>query len=89
MPLKPLAARKLDAAKLAPLVGRSLLLTDDYSDAELATLLEVAVALAWLDRDGKKTPLLPHELAYALFFDNSTRTKSAWAGAAARLGMQP
>ncbi len=89
MPLKPLAARKLDAAKLAPLMGRSLLLTDDYSDDELAALLEVAVALAWLDRDGKKTPLLPHELAYALFFDNSTRTKSAWAGAAARLGMQP
>ena len=24
-----------------------------------------------------------------MFFDNSTRTKSAWAGAAARLGMQP
>ena len=36
-----------------------------------------------------KAPLLPNELAYALFFDNSTRTKSAWAGAAARLGMQP
>jgi knotted carbamoyltransferase YgeW len=42
-----------------------------------------------LDRAGRKTLLLPGELAYALFFDNSTRTKSAWAGAAARLGMQP
>ena len=28
-------------------------------------------------------------MAYAMFFDNSTRTKSAWAGAATRLGMMP
>src|SRR5581483_9310484 len=29
------------------------------------------------------------ELHYALFFDNSTRTKSSWAGASVRLGGQP
>jgi knotted carbamoyltransferase YgeW len=74
---------------LGDLYGKSLLLTDDYSADELASLLTVAQRLASLDRDGKKTPLLSDELAYALFFDNSTRTKSAWAGAAARLGMQP
>ena len=54
----------------------------------LAALLAVAERFAALDRAGKKTPLLPHELAYAMFFDNSTRTKSAWAGAASRLGMR-
>jgi knotted carbamoyltransferase YgeW len=74
---------------LAGLYGKSLLLTDDYSEGELAGLLSVARRLAALDRAGKKAPLLEEELAYALFFDNSTRTKSAWAGAAARLGMQP
>ena len=79
----------LDATVLDSLLGRSLLLTDEFDDAELSALLAVAFRLAALDRAGKKTPLLPHELAYALFFDNSTRTKSAWAGAAARLGMQP
>jgi knotted carbamoyltransferase YgeW len=78
-----------DPAVLAGLVGRSLLLTDDYTTAELSSLLAVAKRFCALDRAGKKAALLPHELAYALFFDNSTRTKSAWAGAAARLGMHP
>ncbi len=74
---------------LESLYGRSLLLTDDYTGRELDALLSAARRFAALDRSGKKTPLLGSELAYALFFDNSTRTKSAWAGAAARLGMQP
>ena len=90
MPLANLAATPvLDEALLGPLFGKSLLLTDDFSTRELEGLLALAETLAALDRAGRKTPLLPHELAYALFFDNSTRTKSAWAGAAARLGMHP
>ncbi|MCC6751702.1 MAG: knotted carbamoyltransferase YgeW [Deltaproteobacteria bacterium] len=80
-PLKPEVLRKLS--------GRSLLTTEDFDQDELEALVGVAARFAALDRAGKRTPLLPHELAYALFFDNSTRTKSAWAGAAARLGMQP
>ena len=82
-----IAAADLD--KLARLYGKSLLLTDDYAAGELDALVSVAERLAALDRAGGKAALLEHELAYALFFDNSTRTKSAWAGAAARLGMQP
>jgi knotted carbamoyltransferase YgeW len=74
---------------LASLTGRSLLLTQDWSQPELEALLAVATRFYELDRAGVRTPLCPHELAYAIFFDNSTRTKSAWAGAAARLGMQP
>jgi knotted carbamoyltransferase YgeW len=83
------AAALVDPDVLARLHGRSLLSTDDYETEELEALLAVALRLAALDRAGKKAAFLPHELAYALFFDNSTRTKSAWAGAAARLGMQP
>jgi knotted carbamoyltransferase YgeW len=79
----------LDDAALRPLLGRSLLLTDDWSTPELEALLAVAERLEALDRAGRSTALLSDQLAYALFFDNSTRTKSAWAGAAARLGMQP
>jgi knotted carbamoyltransferase YgeW len=79
----------LDASTLAALYGRSLLLTQDWSTRELDALLDVAEHLAALDRSGQRAALLPAELAYALFFDNSTRTKSAWAGASARLGMQP
>lgn len=79
----------LDAPSLAALHGRSLLLTQDWPTAALDALLALASRLEALDRAGKRTALLPDQLAYALFFDNSTRTKSAWAGAAARLGMQP
>jgi knotted carbamoyltransferase YgeW len=74
---------------LAELYGRSLLTTHDWTTPELEALVWVAAEFERLDRTGVRTPLLPHELAYAMFFDNSTRTKSAWAGAAARLGMQP
>ena len=81
--------RAPDAHALAALHGRSLLLTQDWSRQDLDALLALASVLERLDRNGTRTALLPDSLAYALFFDNSTRTKSAWAGAAARLGMRP
>ena len=71
------------------LLGRSALLTTDLDDGELEAVLRLAERFAALDRAGLRTPLLECELAYAVFFDNSTRTKSAWAGAASRLGMRP
>ena len=78
-----------DSTRLQALYGRSLLTTHDWSTYDLDTLLAVACRLEALDRAGVRVDVLRGELAYAMFFDNSTRTKSAWAGAAARLGMQP
>lgn len=69
--------------------GRSMLLTDEWSSEEIEAVCDVAAVLEMLDRRGMAPSLLPHELHYALFFDNSTRTKSSWAGAAVRLGAQP
>jgi knotted carbamoyltransferase YgeW len=79
----------LDPKVVDALHGRSLLVTRDWSAAEIDALLAVASRFEAADRTGRSTALLPDELAYALFFDNSTRTKSAWAGAASRLGMRP
>ncbi len=79
----------LDGHDVDALLGRSLLTTQEWSDSDLSTARAVARALASLDRRGIRTPLCPDELAWAVFFDQSTRTKSAWAGAAARLGMRP
>jgi knotted carbamoyltransferase YgeW len=76
-------------AALDALHGRSLLLTRDWSVPEIDALLAVARRFEQADRAGRSLALLPDQLAYALFFDNSTRTKSAWAGAATRLGMRP
>jgi knotted carbamoyltransferase YgeW len=79
----------IDADALRPLHGRSMLLTREWTTAELELLMSVAARFEAADRARRPTAFLPDELAYALFFDNSTRTKSAWAGAAARLGMRP
>jgi knotted carbamoyltransferase YgeW len=84
-----LALPNLDSATLKSLYGRSLLLTRDWNSSEIDALLAVASRFEAADRAGRSTALLPDELAYAMFFDNSTRTKSAWAGAASRLGMRP
>ena len=74
---------------LDALLGRSMATTQDWSVRDIDALAALARAFAELDRAGVPTPLCPHELAWALFFDRSTRTKSAWAGAAARLAMHP
>ncbi|MBW2463034.1 MAG: knotted carbamoyltransferase YgeW [Deltaproteobacteria bacterium] len=83
----------LDRDVLGKLFGKSLLLTTDWTTAELEALLAVAARLQARDHGRGGVPadnaLIPNELAYAVFFDNSTRTKSAWAGAASRLGMSP
>jgi len=89
MTTKSVTIPDLDAAAVDALVGRTMYSTTDWSCAELDSLLSVAEAFEALDRGGRKAELLRAELAYALFFDQSTRTKSAWAGAASRLGMQP
>jgi knotted carbamoyltransferase YgeW len=78
-----------DLDGLAALRGRSLLTTHDWATTELDAVLAIAARFEELDRGGRPAALLADELAYAVFFDNSTRTKSAWAGAAARLGMVP
>lgn len=90
--MSPQISQRLEALRpssLSALRGHSLLTTAGASDDQLSAVVALAEAFSALDRAGIKTPLLPQELAYAVFFDNSTRTKSAWAGAAARLGMVP
>ena len=80
---------ELDGDAVARLVGRSLPTTQEWSVADLRTVLDLTRAFADLDRAAGVPELCPRELAYGLFFDRSTRTRSAWSGAAARLGMHP
>ncbi len=74
---------------LESLRGRSMLLTSEWTTDELDVVCRVAELFEQFDRRGIPIRLLEGELHYALFFDNSTRTKSSWAGAAARLGAHP
>ena len=80
---------RLGQQALDDILGRSLLTTQDWPTDHLAVVRSLARWLAALDKNGVRTPVCPQELAWAVFFDQSTRTKSAWAGAASRLGMQP
>ncbi len=80
---------EINRDRVASLYGRSLLITREWTTPEIDALLAVASHFEAADRAGRSTALLPNELAYAMFFDNSTRTKSAWAGASSRLGMRP
>lgn len=86
---EPALLNLIDDSVLAALHGRSMLLTDEWRREEIETLCSVAAMLENLDRRGKVPPLLRGELHYGLFFDNSTRTKSSWAGASVRLGGSP
>jgi len=80
---------RLDSEAVDALHGRSMLLTQDWTTVEIETLCALAEALQALDRHGAVPPLFSQQLFWALFFDQSTRTKSSWAGAAARFGAQP
>ena len=80
---------RLDEATLRGLYDRSMLLTQDWSKEELEAVCALAETFEALDRAGVSTPLFEHQLFCALFLDASTRTKSSWAGAAARLGGAP
>ncbi|RLB58835.1 MAG: knotted carbamoyltransferase YgeW [Deltaproteobacteria bacterium] len=80
---------RLQQSAVTRLHKKSLLLTSDWPAEQLEALLQLAELFEAADRQGRKLPLLTGELAYALFFDQSTRTKSAWAGASTRLGMNP
>jgi knotted carbamoyltransferase YgeW len=80
---------RLDESILEALHGRSMLLTQEWSSEEIDTLCSLAEALQTLDDEGRSPCLFPQELFYAMFFDQSTRTKSSWAGASARLGAHP
>ena len=79
----------LSTETLDSLFRRSMLLTSDWSVEELSTLCGLAELFESLDRAGTATPLFRNHLHAAVFFDASTRTKSSWAGASARLGASP
>jgi N-acetylornithine carbamoyltransferase len=80
---------RLDPVVLRAWQGRSLFTTCDATAREIDTLCGLADWFQAADRTRVRTPLFPDQLLYALFFDQSTRTRSSWAGAAARLGAHP
>ena len=66
--------------------GRDYIETQDLSDEELDLLLNTAAELKQKYHRGEPTLLLPHQTAFLLFFDKSTRTRNAFEAGMTQLG---
>jgi ornithine carbamoyltransferase len=71
---------------MANLKGKNYIETQDLSFAELQLLLDMANDLKAKFHQGKPTLLLPHQTAFLLFFDKSTRTRNAFEAGMTQLG---
>jgi ornithine carbamoyltransferase len=71
---------------MANLKGKDYIETQDLSDAELGLLLDTATELKQKYHRGEPTLLLPHQTAFLLFFDKSTRTRNAFEAGMTQLG---
>jgi len=76
----------MDLYDYSKFYGKSVFETQEHSKEELDAILDLATIFQDFEEKGVKSNYLEDRLAFALFFDNSTRTKSSFAGAAARLG---
>jgi ornithine carbamoyltransferase len=71
---------------MADLKGKDYIETQDLSDAELDNLLNTGTELKQRFHRGEPTLLLPHQTAFLLFFDKSTRTRNAFEAGMTQLG---
>ncbi len=71
---------------MTTLKGKDYIETQDLSDAELDLLLDTATELKEKFHRGEPTQLLPHQTAFLLFFDKSTRTRNAFEAGMTQLG---
>src|SRR4029078_2094550 len=71
---------------MTSLKGKDYIETQDLSDAELGLLLDTATDLKKKYHRGEPTLLLPHQTAFLLFFDKSTRTRNALQDGMTQLG---
>ncbi|MDP6490351.1 MAG: ornithine carbamoyltransferase [Kiritimatiellia bacterium] len=68
------------------LKGRDWLTTEDWSDAEIDTALDLAATLKAQFKAGVTTLHLPHKTAFLIFFDKSTRTRNSFEAGITQLG---
>ncbi len=80
------------ASRPRPKTGRALfkgkdwITTEEWADAEIETLLDVAGDLKRKFRAGKPHRHLPDQTIFLMFFDKSTRTRNSFEAGATQLG---
>jgi len=72
--------------KQALFKGKDWITTEEWSDAEILTLLEVAGDLKRRFKAGQPHRWLPDKTVFLMFFDKSTRTRNSFEAGATQLG---
>ena len=73
-------------AKRALFKGKDWITTEEWSDAELQTLLDVAADLKRRFKRGEPHRWLPDKTIFLMFFDKSTRTRNSFEAGITQLG---
>ncbi|MBT8057570.1 MAG: ornithine carbamoyltransferase [Gammaproteobacteria bacterium] len=68
------------------LKGRDWLMTQDWSDDDIETLLETSARLKTEFRSGVTALHLPHKTVFLIFLDKSTRTRNSFEAGITQLG---
>ena len=66
--------------------GKDWITTEEWSDAEIGTLLDVAADLKRRFKAGEPHRWLPDKTVFLMFFDKSTRTRNSFEAGATQLG---
>lgn len=81
-----MTSRAAGTTKRARFKGKDWITTEEWTDAELVTLLELAADLKHRFRDGVPHRLLPDKTIFLMFFDKSTRTRNSFEAGITQLG---
>ena len=74
------------STKRALFKGKDWITTEEWSDAEIGTLLEVAGDLKRRFKQRQPHRWLPDKTVFLMFFDKSTRTRNSFEAGATQLG---
>ena len=81
-----MTTRAVATTKHALFKGRDWITTEEWSDAEIETLLDVAADLKRRFKKGEPHRWLPDKTIFLLFFDKSTRTRNSFEAGITQLG---
>ena len=81
-----MTSRAVATTKHARFKGKDWITTEEWSDAEIQTLLDVATDLKRRFKKGEPHRWLPDKTIFLMFFDKSTRTRNSFEAGITQLG---
>ena len=81
-----MTSRAVATTKHARFKGKDWITTEEWSDAEIQTLLDVATDLKRRFKSREPHRYLPDKTVFLMFFDKSTRTRNSFEAGITQLG---